>query len=136
MTLLLSEVRFALCTCCDHYSDSRRVTFLGRYIKLSREYSQTPWSVRGQRLTEFSVSESIGEPLKKYFRCDDYKFVTAGREDANVRMLGHGRPFYMQMVNPRQPEVADEMYINMEDEINHSSNSEAVLVRHLARIQP
>ncbi|CAO3669694.1 unnamed protein product [Umbelopsis ramanniana] len=108
----------------------------GRYIKLSREYSQTPWSIRGQRLTEFSVSESIGEPLKKYFKCDDYKFVTAGREDANVRMLGHGRPFYMQMVNPRIPEVPEDLYVKMEDEINHSSNSESVLVRHLARIQP
>jgi tRNA pseudouridine synthase 10 len=110
--------------------------YVGRYIKLSREYSQTPWSIRGQRLTEFSVSESIGEPLKKYFKCDDYKFVTAGREDANVRMLGHGRPFYMQMVNPRIPEVPEDLYVKMEDEINHSSNSESVLVRHLARIQP
>lgn len=108
----------------------------GRYIKLSREYSQTPWSIRGARLTDFSVSESIGEPLKKYFKCDDYKFSTAGREDANVRMLGHGRPFYIQMVNPRIPEVSPEMYVKMEEEINHSENSHAVLVRHLSRIQP
>ncbi|CAM0141540.1 unnamed protein product [Umbelopsis sp. WA50703] len=108
----------------------------GRYIKLSREYSQTPWSIRGTRLTDFSVSESIGEPLKKYFKCDDYKFSTAGREDANVRMLGHGRPFYIQMVNPRIPEVSPEMYVKMEEEINHSENSHAVLVRHLGRIQP
>ncbi|CAG8629077.1 4467_t:CDS:10 [Paraglomus occultum] len=75
----------------------------GRYLKLSRDISQTPWVVSGSRLTEKSVSECIGEILREKYRCDDYNFVSAGREDANVRMLGNGRPFYLGLINPREP---------------------------------
>lgn len=42
----------------------------GRYIKLSREFSQTPWSIKGKKLAENSVSESICELLKEQHRCD------------------------------------------------------------------
>jgi tRNA pseudouridine synthase 10 len=31
----------------------------------------------------------------------DYKFCSAGREDTDVRMLGTGRPFYFELINPK-----------------------------------
>ncbi|CAO3594034.1 unnamed protein product [Absidia cylindrospora] len=107
----------------------------GRYNKYSRECSQTPWVIKGKRLTDLSVSECITEVLKKHHQCQDVKFVTAGREDADVRMLGTGRPFYCEMVNPRRPILPAEEYKQMENEINTSSTSDAVQVRHLQNIK-
>lgn len=74
----------------------------GRYLKLSRGVSQTPWVVNGRCLAEHSVSEFIAGPLKHLFKCTTTNFVTAGREDADVRMLGTGRPYSMEVCNPRQ----------------------------------
>ncbi|ORZ24039.1 hypothetical protein BCR42DRAFT_84287 [Absidia repens] len=107
----------------------------GRYNKYSRECSQTPWIIKGKRLTDLSVSECIIDILKKHHQCQDVKFVTAGREDADVRMLGTGRPFYCEMVNPRRPVLPAEEYKQMENEINTSSTSDAVKVRHLQNIK-
>ena len=132
----------------------------GRYLKFARDFSQTPWEVEGVRLTEFSVSETIGETLKRYWRADgtsfilftldfspiltlaemrvmfafsEYKFVSAGREDANVRMLGDGRPFYFELINPRSLRFEDEDVKRFEDEIN-ALKPDAVQVRMLRQI--
>ncbi|KAI8139659.1 hypothetical protein BJV82DRAFT_563459 [Fennellomyces sp. T-0311] len=106
----------------------------GRYMKYSREYSQTPWSIKGKKLTEHSVSESICEILKQKYRCDEYKFVSSGREDANVRMLGTGRPFYCELVNPRKLRFDKSEYAAMQDEINSLPSKDAVQLRDLTAI--
>ncbi|CAO3660732.1 unnamed protein product [Rhizopus stolonifer] len=108
----------------------------GRYLKFSREYSQTPWNVRGAKLTENSVSECF-ELIKIRHKADDAKFCTAGREDANVRMLGSGRPFFLELVNPRITRLSDQEYKDLEDEINKSTlHKDSVQVRHLTYIEP
>ncbi|KAI8384756.1 uncharacterized protein BYT42DRAFT_592845 [Radiomyces spectabilis] len=110
-----------------------------RYIKLSREYSQTPWVIKGKRLTEHSVSDCIAPVVQRYHRSDAYKFTTAGREDANVRMLGTGRPFYIEVINPRTPSdyLSKEDFEKMESEINQAPETkEAVQIRHLTKVQP
>jgi tRNA pseudouridine synthase 10 len=109
----------------------------GRYLKFSREYSQTPWAIKGQKLAEYSVSECFADIIRKYHRADDTKFVTAGREDANVRMLDTGRPFYLELINPRTPRLTDEQYQQIEDEINNQAiHKNNVQVRHLTFIKP
>jgi tRNA pseudouridine synthase 10 len=109
----------------------------GRYLKFSREYSQTPWAIKGQKLAEYSVSECFADIIRKYHRADDTKFVTAGREDANVRMLGTGRPFYLEVINPRTPRLSDEEYQKIQDEINNQPiHKDNVQVRHLGFIKP
>ncbi|CAO0792148.1 unnamed protein product [Mucor circinelloides] len=109
----------------------------GRYLKFSREYSQTPWAIKGRKLAEHSVSECFAEIIRKYHRADDTKFVTAGREDANVRMLGTGRPFYLELINPRTPRLSEEEYKQIEQEINTQSiHKDNVQVRHLSYIEP
>lgn len=73
----------------------------GRYCKLQRGISNSPWLIGGKRLTEHSVEDLIGKHLDEHFRVSSHKFASAGREDADVLMLGTGRPFYFELVNAR-----------------------------------
>ncbi|KAI9905964.1 hypothetical protein PsorP6_014380 [Peronosclerospora sorghi] len=73
----------------------------GRYLKYRRGLSQTPWIVDGQRLGESSVEECIGDLALPFFNGSGYKFHTAGREDVDVRMLGNGRPFILEILVSR-----------------------------------
>jgi tRNA pseudouridine synthase 10 len=44
----------------------------------------------------------MGKVLLENLKCFEYKFHSGGREDTDVRMLNNGRPFVMEMVNPRK----------------------------------
>lgn len=70
----------------------------GRYLKFKRGLSQTPWVLDGQRMGDSSVEECIGDVALPFFRGKGYKFHTAGREDVDVRMLGNGRPFILEIL--------------------------------------
>ncbi|CAK1546549.1 unnamed protein product [Leptosia nina] len=78
----------------------------GRYIKLSRNLPQTPWILKKQRVLPNSVEEIIFKPLAKIFKFSDgdvetrLKFISAGREDVDVRCLGDGRPFAIEISDP------------------------------------
>jgi tRNA U54 and U55 pseudouridine synthase Pus10 len=48
-------------------------------------------------------------------------------------MLGTGRPFYCEMVNPRRPLLSAEEYQLMEHEIN-AATGDVVQVRHIQSI--
>lgn len=87
------------------------VFFQGRYCKHSREVSQSPWFLpneesmnnlvekRGEQIrkTQWSVEELVALPFKSSLGPKGaVKFHAAGREDADVRMLGRGRPFCLQ----------------------------------------
>ncbi|RUS26826.1 hypothetical protein BC938DRAFT_484065 [Jimgerdemannia flammicorona] len=65
----------------------------------------------------------------------DYRMVAAGREDENVRMLGNGRPFYFELINPRSPRQVQELYPVLQAEINSGPHSDAVKVRHLLKVE-
>jgi len=94
----------------------------GRYRKLVRDLPQTvffcpvckghPRRRKGcercegfGKLTRDSVQELVGWVLGAGFKTRKNKFHGAGREDVNVRMLGEGRPFVMEMINPKQRDV-------------------------------
>lgn len=87
----------------------------GRYIKLSRELPQTPWLIKGKRMMESSVQEIIFEPIAKVFDLTPedvdhrLKFMSAGREDVDVRCLGDGRPFAIEITDPRRDLTGDEL---------------------------
>ncbi|KAJ2216489.1 hypothetical protein EV179_001284 [Coemansia sp. RSA 487] len=106
----------------------------GRYLKLERNISQTPFIVEGRRVTETSVAEIIGEPLQQLVRCDEYNLVGSGREDADVRMLGDGRPFYIECINPRITTITPEQIHEIEAKLTNSNSS--VQVRRLQLIRP
>ncbi|KAJ2454815.1 hypothetical protein EV183_001234 [Coemansia sp. RSA 2336] len=105
----------------------------GRYLKLERNVSQTPFIINGRRVTEFSVAEIIGEPLKLLTRCDSYNLVGSGREDADVRMLGDGRPFYLECINPRATQLEQQQIRDIETTLQTNT---LVQVRRLQLIRP
>ncbi|QDZ21078.1 tRNA pseudouridine synthase [Chloropicon primus] len=72
----------------------------GRYIKKARDLSQSAWIVTGNvRVGESSVEEVIQNLLGALAKADEWKMIAAGREDMDVRMLGNGRPFVMEIKN-------------------------------------
>ena len=94
----------------------------GRYRKLSRDLPQTvffcpvckghPRRRKGcarcegfGKLTRDSVQELVGWVFGASFKTRKNKFHGAGREDVDVRMLGEGRPFIMEMINPKVLDV-------------------------------
>ncbi|XP_040576179.1 tRNA pseudouridine synthase Pus10 [Lepeophtheirus salmonis] len=93
----------------------------GRYNKYSRELPQTPWIIDGVRKLDTSIEEIIIEPFKKIFKFDDAKFYSSGREDVDTRMLGSGRPFAFEFVNPRKTIFSHEELRSVEAAINSST---------------
>lgn len=70
-------------------------------MKLQRTISQTPFVLRdGQVMAERSVESLLLEKLKDVVTGDAIKFIPAGREDVDVRMLGNGRPFAIEIKKP------------------------------------
>ena len=46
------------------------------------------------------------------------KFSASGREDVDVRMLGRGRPFVLEVVNPRNRDLSLNSLSSIEKDIN------------------
>lgn len=87
----------------------RNSSFLGgRYCKYSRELPQTPWIINGVRKCETSLEEVIGGPIQKFLGATEVRFLASGREDVDVRMLGSGRPFAFECVNPKKTKLSEE----------------------------
>lgn len=95
------------------------VYVLGRYTKHSREVPQTHWPCkecqghgclrcddRGWQY-ESSVEQVIGDIVCPAFGGTSYAFHGAGREDIDALMLGTGRPFVLEVKNPRVREVPE-----------------------------
>ena len=94
--------------------DVRPVFLYGRYRKLSREIPQTRWPCRACRgraqgcescqgtglQYPDSVQDLIGEPIRAALQAEDTSFHGMGREDIDVRCLGSGRPFVLEVKNP------------------------------------
>lgn len=89
----------------------------GRYRKLVRGIPQTRWHCRECRgrgcekcnftgkMYEVSVEELISEPFLELTGGKGAKLHGAGREDIDARMLGDGRPFVLEIENPRRRRV-------------------------------
>ncbi|XP_035217869.1 tRNA pseudouridine synthase Pus10-like [Stegodyphus dumicola] len=98
----------------------------GRYNKYSRELSQTPWIVDGERRMDSSVNELITNVVQRRIYADKIVFSASGREDVDVKMLGNGRPFVLEILNPRRVKLSDAEMKDIENEINASTDSIAV----------
>lgn len=91
----------------------------GRYNKYVRDIPQTRWpcrecggkGARGEKVCEHcggtgkmyptSVEEQINDEVIKEFNAADAILHGAGREDIDARTLGDGRPFVMEVMEPR-----------------------------------
>ncbi|KAK7376663.1 hypothetical protein VNO80_02077 [Phaseolus coccineus] len=95
--------------------------FGGRYLKYSRNVSQTCWIIDDERMGEASVEEIIGGNILQACQGDSFKFHAAGREDIDVRMLGPGRPFLVEVQNARH--TPSELFVkDVEKKINNMEN--------------
>jgi tRNA pseudouridine synthase 10 len=109
-----------------------RLFLEGRYRKLVRDLPQTVFfcpECKGHprrrrhcarcegfgKLTRDSVQELVGWVVGAAFKTRKNKFHGAGREDLDVRMLGQGRPFVVEVIDPK---VLDVDLAAVETEIN------------------
>ena len=99
----------------------------GKYNKLKRGIPQTKWpctkckgrgceecNFTGKQYPE-SVEELISEHFLKLTRGREAKFHGAGREDIDVLMLGSGRPFVLEI---KEPKIRNLDLEKLEKEIN------------------
>lgn len=99
-------------------SPHRQALYIGgRYIKLKRGVPQSPWIMHGQRNGESSVQEEIAKVVVPLLGADSYTFLGAGREDMDVRMLGAGRPFALEVTNARRVDCSPQEFERMEASI-------------------
>jgi tRNA pseudouridine synthase 10 len=87
---------------------------LGRYRKLERGIPQSKWFCRKCRgkgceycnftgkMYQESVEEFVSEPFRIAAEGNASKFHGSGREDIDARMLGSGRPFVLEISEPRK----------------------------------
>ncbi|KAK9740095.1 hypothetical protein RND81_03G010700 [Saponaria officinalis] len=116
--------------CCLMIQFHRTPIFIGgRYLKLSRNVSQTRWIIDDERMGEASVEEILAGSILPLCKGDNCKFHAAGREDIDVRMLGSGRPFLLEIQNPKV-EPSRLLLKEMEVKIN-SSEGKLVKVKNL-----
>ncbi|XP_062244297.1 putative tRNA pseudouridine synthase Pus10 [Platichthys flesus] len=94
----------------------------GRYNKFSRTLPQTPWLIDGERRMESSVEELIGASVLSSFRAEGFNFSSSGREDVDVRTLGNGRPFAMELLNPHRTRLSRAEMKQLQETINESSD--------------
>ena len=91
----------------------RPILLYGRYLKHSRRIPQSKWPCRrcrgrgcpicnftGKRF-QTSVEEMLGGILLPRARARGTKLHSVGREDVDARMLGEGRPFVLELIEPR-----------------------------------
>jgi len=97
--------------------DIAPVFIYGRYNKLSREIPQTIWPCRvckGKgcprcksigKMYETSVQEIIGDIAMKMCKGTAHALHGMGREDIDALMLGTGRPFVLEISEPRKRKI-------------------------------
>ena len=103
----------------------------GRYNKYSRTLPQSPWIIDGVKKSESSIQEILTCQTERVFRPNTIKFSSSGREDIDVRMLGSGRPFMLELVNPRLLEYEEEQE-ELQEAINRSTDE--ISVRELKMV--
>lgn len=130
------------------------VVFAGSYNKFSRVVSQTPWFVDApsaaaglagavraddggaenvdtfgrRKRTALSVEDVAAAGIHKVLQPDKVTFTAGGREDVDVRMLGKGRPFVIEVINSKVvPPLIDEGMLQSMRVIAASKSSSVAL---------
>lgn len=92
------DVQFLVDVAADTIDVQRNsVSIYGRYRKLERDIPQTEWDKFDE-----SVEELVAPPFLSAFRGTDAVFHGAGREDVDALMVGSGRPFVLEIKEPRR----------------------------------
>jgi len=110
----------------------------GRYRKLKRGLPQTHWDCKacqgkgcpkcnytGKKYQE-SVEELIANPVLKFTKGEKAFLHGSGREDVDVRMLGNGRPFVLEVANPK---IRNINLQELEKEINQKNKNKIEVLK-------
>ncbi|MED5497673.1 MAG: tRNA pseudouridine(54/55) synthase Pus10, partial [Candidatus Thermoplasmatota archaeon] len=131
--------------------DVRSAYIYGRYKKHERGIPQTRWPCRackgrgcakcndtGQQYPS-SVQDLIGNPIIELFEGREHAFHGMGREDIDVRCLGRGRPFVLEIKEPKRWDIDYEAAMKAVNErakdsieitdVRRSNRSEVVRVK-------
>ena len=110
---------------------SNPLFILGRYKKLKRGIPQSKWFCRKCRgngcescnftgkMYEDSVEEYVSHPFLTAAQGISSKFHGSGREDIDARMLGSGRPFVIEI---SEPKLRNLDYDSIAEEIEKNSD--------------
>ncbi|XP_074062857.1 tRNA pseudouridine synthase Pus10 isoform X2 [Macrotis lagotis] len=112
----------AFCSAVEIECAHGAVFVAGRYNKYSRNLPQTPWIIDGERKLESSVEELISNQLLTVFKAEGFNFSSSGREDVDVRTLGNGRPFAIELLNPHRIQFTSQDMKELQQKINISSD--------------
>ncbi len=127
----------------------------GFYKKVVRGIPQSKWfctncrgkgcekcNWTGKRYPE-SVEELISEPILKATGGSKALFHASGREDVDARMLGRGRPFVIEVAQPRRrflnlKEIEDDVNVNAKGKVEVSELRfvDKDFVRKLKKAEP
>lgn len=89
----------------------------GKYRKFRRDLPQTRWIHKLNN--DESVEYFIGTPLNEMAGGSNFHLHAAGREDVDVRMLGNGREFVIESVEPKVRKIS---LTDLESRINSSGS--------------
>ena len=83
---------------------------------------------RGKMMRGLASPANTSDPLltaqSEVVGFNIYKFHAAGREDVDVRMLGSGRPFVLEITSPHRERFTRADFIKMEEAVNSSVGAE------------
>jgi tRNA pseudouridine synthase 10 len=108
----------------------RPVFVYGRYCKYTRNIAQTYHycpTCKGKgcidcdfsgKKTKESIQEIVYSYLKDVFVSQNNKFHGAGREDVDVLMLGDGREFVIELIEPKKRNISKEDFLEIQRKIN------------------
>ncbi|KAJ8970107.1 hypothetical protein NQ314_001397 [Rhamnusium bicolor] len=114
----------------------------GRYLKFSRDMGQTPWLINNKLMTKHCLQDILFESMEKNIRfspdilqTDKEKLTlcASGREDADVRMLGDGRPFYVQIDDPKDRSITYEQFRAIEKEVFNSKVAAVINLQNVCK---
>ena len=112
----------------------------GHYLKLSRKHCQSRWhcslcggagcpDCKGSGMNYPSVEDELGKVLMRAFSAAGCILHASGREDVDVRALGTGRPFVMELSGPKKRSV-DLLAIEAELSQNPAVNAKGLKLVH------
>ena len=118
---------------CNPLSCAHEAIYLaGRYNKYSRTLSQTPWILGDTRKTDTSIEELICNRIKEVIRPSECRFSSSGREDVDVKTLGNGRPFLVELMNPHRATLTRSELKQLQLDIN--SGTKDIAIRDLQMV--
>ncbi|MBS3812375.1 tRNA pseudouridine(54/55) synthase Pus10 [Candidatus Bipolaricaulota bacterium] len=119
-------------------TEIRSVYVYGRYRKLARGIPQTVWTEKGYST---SVEEIISPPARAFSGAASSLFHGGGREDVDVLCLGRGRPFVLELEEPKVrkldlDEVADRINESKEVQVSNLRKVPRKVVEEIKSARP